>query len=200
VCRFGFGWCFLDRFRENQSAFLTLHLHPHPDCYYNYFNFHLGQWVAILQVYAFDVVTNKPLLFRRVDTVADNQHKIIVSFARFIAQSLYPIELPAALNRKRQRATTPTSHATTPTSRHLAKKIKCERTASSDDDLEVSEVMCMVKLEPLTPTSCRCPAPGPPFTAFPYSSQHRLFSPSPLPVASSSRLPTSSSFETRCAT
>ncbi|KAJ7818327.1 hypothetical protein B0H14DRAFT_3473876 [Mycena olivaceomarginata] len=163
------------------TPFLTSHLHPHPDRYYDYFNFRLGQWVAIPQAYALDVVTDEPLLLRRVDTVADDQHEIIASFARF-------------------RATTPTSRATTPTSRHLAKKIKRERTDSSDDDLEVSEVTRMIKLEPVTPTSRRRPAPGPPFTAFPYSSQRRLFSPSPPPVASSSRLPASSSFEMRRAT
>ncbi|KAJ7789658.1 hypothetical protein B0H14DRAFT_2627015 [Mycena olivaceomarginata] len=75
------------------TPFLTSHLHPHPDQYYDYFNFRLSQWVAIPQVYALDVVTDEPLLFRRVDTVADDQHNIITSFARFVDQSLYPVQL-----------------------------------------------------------------------------------------------------------
>jgi hypothetical protein len=42
--------------------------------------------------------------------------------------------------------------------------------------------------------------PGPPFTAFAYSSRHRLFSSSPPPIASSSWLPTLLSFEMHRAT
>jgi hypothetical protein len=176
------------------APFLTSHLHLHPDLYYDYFNFRLGQWVAIPLAYVLAVVTDEPILLRRVDTVADDQHEVIASFARFVDQSLYPVQLPA-LNRKRQRSTTPTSRAAMSTSRQLTKKIKRERTYSSDDDLEVSEVTRMIKLEPVTPTARHRPSPGPPFTAVTYSSRRRLFSPSPPPVASSSRLPTSSSFE-----
>ncbi|KAJ7205446.1 hypothetical protein GGX14DRAFT_568782 [Mycena pura] len=181
------------------TLFLTSHLHPHPDRYYDYFNFRLGQWVAIPQEFALNVATDEPVLLRRVDTVAGDQHDIIASFARFVNQSIYPVQLPALMNRKRRRATTPASRSTTPTSRRLAKKAKRERTYSSDDDLEVSEVTRMIKVEPLTPTPRRRPVPGPPFTALAYSSRRRLFSPSPPPVASSSRL-TLSSFETRRAT
>ncbi|KAJ7208222.1 hypothetical protein GGX14DRAFT_395883 [Mycena pura] len=158
------------------TPFLTSHLQPHPDQYYDYFNFRLGQWVAIPQAYAFNVVTDEPLLLRRVDTIAGDQHDIILSFARFVDKFLYPVQLPG-LNRKRRRATTPTSR--TPTSRSLTKKTKRKRTFSSDDDLEVSEVTRAIKLEPLTPRR--------------HHSRRRLFSPSPPPVASSSQLP----FETR---
>ncbi|KAJ7894158.1 hypothetical protein B0H14DRAFT_3426925 [Mycena olivaceomarginata] len=173
------------------APFLTSHLHLHPDLYYNYFNFRLGQWVAIPQAYALAVITDKPILLRHVDMVANDQHEVMASFLRFVDQSLYPVQLPA-LNRKRQHLITPTSRAATPTSRQLTKKIKCERTYSSDDDLEVSEVTCMIKLEPLMPTACRRP---PPFTAVAYSSRHRLFSLLLPPIASSSRLPTSLSFK-----
>ncbi|KAJ7875327.1 hypothetical protein B0H14DRAFT_3437226 [Mycena olivaceomarginata] len=154
------------------------------------------QWVAIPQAYALAVVTDEPILLRRVNTVTDDQHEVIASFARFVDQSLYPIQLPA-LNRKHQHSTTPTSRAATSTSRQLTKKIKREHTYSSSDDLEVSKVTRMIKLEPVTPTARCCPSPGPPFTAVTYSLRRRLFSPSPPPVASSSRLPTLSSFETR---
>ncbi|KAJ7818072.1 hypothetical protein B0H14DRAFT_3474128 [Mycena olivaceomarginata] len=96
----------------------------------------------------------------------DNQHKIIASFARFIAQSLYPIELPAALNCKRQRATTPTKPRHDP-----------DEQAPRQENQVLS-------------------ARPPPTMTWSTASSALL----PLPVASSSRLPTSSSFETRCAT
>ncbi|KAJ7321143.1 hypothetical protein DFH08DRAFT_970421 [Mycena albidolilacea] len=79
----------------------------------------------------------------------------------------YPIELPTTLKCKHQ-------HTTTPTSRHLAKRIKREHTYSSNDDLETSEVTCVIKLKPLTPASRCRPAPGPPFTAVAYNLRRRL--------------------------
>ncbi|KAJ7855196.1 hypothetical protein B0H14DRAFT_3449220 [Mycena olivaceomarginata] len=176
------------------SPFLLSPAHSRLDAYYDYFNFRIGQWVAIPQAYAFNVITDEPILLRRVDTVADDEDDVVASFTRFVNHNLYPVQLPAALSRKRQRVTTPTS-------RRLDKRRKHEPADSSSDEVEVSEVTQMVKLEPVTPpTFRRRPAPaGPPFTATIASTSRRLLSPSPSPppVASSSRLSTSSSFEAR---
>jgi hypothetical protein len=154
----------------------------------------MGQWVAIPQAYAFDVVTDEPVFLRHVGTVADDEDEVIASFARFINRSLYPVHLPAAASCKRQRVTTPTS-------RRLDKRRKYEPepAGSSSDELEVSEVTRIAKMEPVTPpTFRRHPAPaGLPFTATIASTSRRLLSSSPPPVASSSRLSTSSSFEAR---
>ncbi|KAJ7792810.1 hypothetical protein B0H14DRAFT_3889697 [Mycena olivaceomarginata] len=176
------------------APFLLSPVHSRLDAYYELFNFCMGQWVAIPQAYAFDVVTNEPVLLRRVGTVADDEDEVTASFARFINRSLYPVHLPAAASRKRQRVTTPTS-------RRLDKRHKYEPepASSSSDELEVSEVTRIAKMEPVTPpTFRRHPAPaGLPFTATIASTSRRLLSSSPPPVASSSRLSTSSSFEAR---
>ncbi|KAJ7322988.1 hypothetical protein DFH08DRAFT_969621 [Mycena albidolilacea] len=168
----------------NLTPFLLSPVHSRLDAYYDLFNFHIGQWVAILQAYAFDVVTDEPVLLRRVGTVADDEDEVIASFARFINRNLYP-------------------RVTTPKSRQLDKRRKYEPepAGSSSDELEVSKVTQIVKMEPMTPpTFCRHPAPaGAPFTATIASTSRRLFSSSLPPVASSSRLSTSSSFEARCA-
>ncbi|KAJ7882225.1 hypothetical protein B0H14DRAFT_3128867 [Mycena olivaceomarginata] len=106
------------------APFLLSPVHSRLDAYYELFNFRMGQWVAIPQAYAFDVVTDEPVLLRCVGlrcvgTVADDEDEVIASFARFINRSLYPVHLPAAASRKRQRVTTPTS-------RRLGKRRKYE--------------------------------------------------------------------------
>ncbi|KAJ7861410.1 hypothetical protein B0H14DRAFT_2575997 [Mycena olivaceomarginata] len=144
--------------------------------------------------YAFNVITDELILLCRVDMVADDEDDVVASFMCFVNHNLYPVQLPAALSHKRQCVTTPMS-------RRLDKRHKHEPADSSSDEVEVSEVTQMVKLEPVTlPTFRRRPAPaGPPFTATIASTSRRLLSPSPSPppVASSSRLSTSSSFEAR---
>ncbi|KAJ7763268.1 hypothetical protein B0H14DRAFT_3510641 [Mycena olivaceomarginata] len=101
-----------------------------------------------------------------------------------------------------------------PTSRQLAKRYKIKnKPADSSDELEVSKVTRIVKLEPVMPPTFRSyPAPaGPLFTAAILSTSHRLLSPlssslstttsrhllssSLPPIASSSCLSTPSLFE-----
>ncbi|KAJ7890901.1 hypothetical protein B0H14DRAFT_2689043 [Mycena olivaceomarginata] len=183
------------------APFLTSRIHPRPDTYYDYWNFRLGQWVGIPQAYTFQVVTDEPILLRRSGMAANDQDDLITSFTRFVDRFIYRVEFPAALSLKRQRATTPPSlkrqRATTPPSRRPSKKIKREVADSSDDELEISEVRRMVKLEPRTPRTSRLgSAPGPPFVSSrlsfhitsPIASGSR-WSLSPPPIASTSCLP-----------
>ncbi|KAJ7727687.1 hypothetical protein B0H14DRAFT_3001467 [Mycena olivaceomarginata] len=86
--------------------FLTSHIHPRPDTYYDYWNFRLGQWVGIPQAYTFQVVTNEPILLRRSGMAANDQDDLITSFTRFVDRFIYRVEFPAALSLKHQRATT----------------------------------------------------------------------------------------------
>ncbi|KAJ7328473.1 hypothetical protein DFH08DRAFT_815969 [Mycena albidolilacea] len=180
----------------NFAPFLTSYIHPHPDPYYDYWNFQLGQWVSIPQVYTFYILTDEPILLLcsgMVANEANDQDDLMASFTRFVDRFLYRVELPAALSCKCQ-------HTTTPASQHPSKNIKPKVTNSSSDELEISEVCHMVKLEPHTPpTSHLSSAPGPLFScshlSFPIpmtiasgSCQH-LFSPSPPPITSTSHLP-----------
>jgi hypothetical protein len=176
------------------APFLTSRIHPRPDTYYDYWNFRLGQWVGIPQAYTFQVVTDELILLRCSGMVANDQDDLITSFTRFVDKFIYRVEFPAALSRKCQRTTTLPS-------RRPSKKIKREVTDSSSDELEISEVHRMVKLEPRTlPTSRLGSAPGPPFVSsrlsFPITSPiasgscWSLFSSLPPPIASTSCLPT----------
>jgi hypothetical protein len=171
------------------APFLTSRIHPRPDTYYDYWNFRLSQWVGIPQAYTFQVVTNELILLHRSRMAVNNQDDLITSFTRFVDRFIYRVEFPAALSLKRQRATTPLS-------RRPSKKIKHE-VADSDDELEISEVRRMVKLEPHTPPTSRLgSAPGPPFVSLhlsfdislPIASGSR-WSLSPPPIASTSCLP-----------
>jgi hypothetical protein len=101
------------------------------------------------QAYTFDIVTDEPVLLRHVGTVAKDEDNVIASFARFLDRNFYPVQLPVAVSRKHHCTMAPTGHVTTPTSRRLDKrhKIKNEPANSSSDELEVSEVTRMVKLQ-----------------------------------------------------
>ncbi|KAJ7792983.1 hypothetical protein B0H14DRAFT_3498604 [Mycena olivaceomarginata] len=144
------------------APFLLSPIYSRLDAYYDFFDFRISQWVAIPQAYAFDVVTDEPILLRRVGSVADDEDNVIASFARFVNRNLYFVQLPTTVSCKRQRVMTPTSRVTTPTIRQLDKrrKIKNGPADSSSDKLEVSEVTRMVKLEPVMPhiprPSCTC--------------------------------------------
>ncbi|KAJ7686339.1 hypothetical protein B0H14DRAFT_3057475 [Mycena olivaceomarginata] len=175
--------------------FLTSRIHPRPDTYYDYWNFRLGQWVGIPQAYTFQVVTDEPILLRRSGMAANDQDDLITSFTRFVDRFIYRVEFPAALSLKRPALKR--QRATTPPSRRPSKKIKHEVADSSSDELEISKVRRMVKLEPRTPRTSRLgSAPGPLFVSSHLS--FHITSPivsglrwslSPPPIASTSCLP-----------
>ncbi|KAJ7351348.1 beta-glucan synthesis-associated protein-domain-containing protein [Mycena albidolilacea] len=65
--------------------FLLSSIHSHLDAYYDFHSFCISQWVAIPQAYAFDVVTNEPIL-RHVGMVADDEDNIIVSYSLYLPE------------------------------------------------------------------------------------------------------------------
>ncbi|KAJ7358499.1 hypothetical protein DFH08DRAFT_953640 [Mycena albidolilacea] len=81
------------------SPFLLSPAHSRLDAYYDFFNFRIGQWVAVPQAYTFNVITDEPILLRRVDTVTDDEDDVIASFTCFVNHNLYPVQLPTALSR-----------------------------------------------------------------------------------------------------
>ncbi|KAJ7693726.1 hypothetical protein B0H14DRAFT_3045122 [Mycena olivaceomarginata] len=186
------------------APFLTSRIHPRPDTYYDYWNFRLGQWVGIPQAYTFQVVTDEPILLRRSGMAANDQDDLITSFTRFVGQVHLSCGVPRRLEPQAPACNDPPSlkrqRATTPPSRRPSKKIKHEVADSSSDELEISKVRRMVKLEPRTPRTSRLgSAPGPLFVSSHLS--FHITSPlfglrwslSPPPIASTSTFTTSSS-------
>jgi hypothetical protein len=155
----------------------------------------LGVWVAIPLAYEFTVVTDEPILIRRSGTFAADQAEMIAAFGHLVKRIVSPAL--ASTHRKRQRAASPS-----PRVQRAHKNTKVEHEASDEDDeIEVSAVCKLIKLEPRTPPAYRRlpPAASPPFASL-VASTSRLPLPSFSPVASSSRLRLSSpSFNSRLA-
>ncbi|KAJ7312427.1 hypothetical protein DFH08DRAFT_822165 [Mycena albidolilacea] len=162
---------------DDLVPFLTSSTHPCPDQYYDYWNFSLGVWVAIPLAYDFTVLTDEPILICRSGTFAADQAEMVAAFSHLVKRVISPA--PASTRRKR---------SPSPSVQHARKHIKVKHD-SSDDEIEVSAVRKLIKLEPHTPPAYRRlpPAVSPPFTSL-VASTSRLPLPSPSPVASSLRL------------
>ncbi|KAJ7896416.1 hypothetical protein B0H14DRAFT_2558314 [Mycena olivaceomarginata] len=161
---------------DNLVPFLTSNTHPRPDPYYDLWNFSLGVCVAIPLAYEFVVVTDEPIVIRRSGIFAADQAEMIAAFRHLIKNVLSPA--PASTRHKRQQASSPS-----PSVQRARKHVKVKHEASDEDDeIEVSAIRKVIKLEPRTPPAyprLRTPAFLPPAVAPPFASP---------PVASSSRL------------
>ncbi|KAJ7343897.1 hypothetical protein DFH08DRAFT_962042 [Mycena albidolilacea] len=170
------------RIRLNDLVpFLVSSMHPRPDPYYDHWNFSLGVWVAIPLAYEFTVLTDEPILIRHSGTFAADQAEMVAAFSHLVKRVISPA--PASARRKR---------SPSPSVQRARKHIKVEHEVS-DDEIEVSAVRKVIKLEPHTPTAYRRlpPAVAPPFASL-GASTSRLPALSPSLVASSSRLRLSS--------
>jgi hypothetical protein len=163
---------------DNLVPFLASSTHAHPDLYYDLWNFSLGVWVAIPLAYEFTVVTNESILIRCSGTFAADQAEMIAAFGHLVKRIVSPT--PVSTHRKHQRAASPS-----PRVQRAHKNTKVEHEASDeDDDIEVSAVRKLIKLEPCTPPAYRRLPPAASLVA----STLRLPLPSFSPVASSSCL------------
>jgi hypothetical protein len=114
---------------------------------------------------------------------------MVAAFSHLVKRVISPA--PASTRRK---------CSPSPSVQHARKHIKVKHN-SSDDEIEVSAVRKLIKLEPHTPPAYRRlpPAVSPPFASLAVSTSHLLLL-SPSPVASSSRLRLSlPSFDSRLA-
>jgi hypothetical protein len=143
-------------------------------------------WVAIPLVYDFTVLTDEPILIRRSGTFTADQAEMVAAFSHLVKNIISPAP-----------ASTRCKHSPSPSVQRARKHIKVEHEVS-DDEIEVSAVCKVVKLEPRTPPAYRYlpPAVSPPFASL-VASTSRLLSASP--VASSSRLHMSTTFSSRLA-
>jgi hypothetical protein len=82
------------------SPFLLSPVHSRLDTYYDFFNFRMGQWVAIPQAYAFDVATDEPVLLRCVGMVTEDEDNVIGH--RVLCTLHQPQPLPRATPRRHQ--------------------------------------------------------------------------------------------------